>query len=511
MEAKENRHPPAIIRGTLLLRGGLLGLFALVAFLSACSFLSLVVTIVCLLLMGLIPIGLGFLKAPSRQIHLGIALTDFVLASLANTVLVLRDGSGILFPLYVMLAIETVVWWGRMGALMTAALSGGTMLLLALLSPHLPRPLALSTIVLVIGWSIFAGFVVHWAMQQWQESRTIAVQLARQEETLSRSRQLIDSWAETASALHGASSPRALLEKALRCAMDGTASSVGLVAVRQGPGGEWRTECWEGFALLSPWKTTLQRGERLPVPAQGDVVEIKAVLEVPFRTNDEEPYLAGRIVVGRKRDDPYREHEKHWLRFLAGYVGVLLEGVSLRQQLHQVHIEMDSLTLASGTLASPANLQAALEMACRDILRTFRLEEVWIVLAREQAAGGHILVYPANGPTRTETLSLRGRGISMLRRFLDSGTQLVMNRPGECRDILEAMGWEQVQSLACFPLSTRQTRWGFLCALADRPGAFSPRAQQSLTLFCGEMALAIENAYLRQALLPRTAAARQTG
>ena len=88
----------------------------------------------------------------------------------------------------------------------------------------------------------------------------------------------------------------------------------------------------------------------------------------------------------------------------------------------------------------------------------------------------------------------------MLRRFLDSGTSLIINRRGEWPELFDRMGWEEAQAVAAFPLFVLEHRWGAICLLARIPDAFPPHTQQSLAIFSSEVALALENYYLRRAV-----------
>jgi GAF domain-containing protein len=235
-------------------------------------------------------------------------------------------------------------------------------------------------------------------------------------------------------------------------------------------------------------------------------MEVLHVLQAPLRAaaaarSDDGEQTWGQIVVARHRGLPYHDTEEQWLHLLAGYAAVVLENSFLQGQLGRIRQEADSIVLAGWTLASLPNPAAAMEMACRKILGTLDLHQVVIFLYRDDDGSGcHVITYPADGPTLTAQCSLRGRGLSLLQRFLDGGTALVINRRREYPDLFSAMGWDDpVQAAACFPLYVLQHRWGVLCLLAKTAGAFPAQTQQNLAIFSGEVAMALENSYLRQA------------
>jgi len=270
--------------------------------------------------------------------------------------------------------------------------------------------------------------------------------------------------------------------------------------------GDVRPECWHGFSLPGPGTRALQPADRMPSADGGTPVEVRHVLQAPIRTavasapGSGEPLL-GQIFVARHQGPPYQESEGRWLHLLASYAAVFLENNLLQGQLGRLRQEADSIVLAGWTLASLPDPAAAMEMACRKILATLDLDRVVIYLYGEgDEPGCEIITYPADGPTSTLRSPLQGRGLSLLRRFLDGGTALICNRQAEFPHLLAAMAWgDRVQAVACFPLYVLQHRWGALCLLARHSGAFPPETQQNLAIFSGEVAMALENSYLRQA------------
>ncbi|MGC8874530.1 MAG: GAF domain-containing protein, partial [Chloroflexia bacterium] len=362
--------------------------------------------------------------------------------------------------------------------------------------------LGLAAAAVTMGWSIVLGYLVQWVLGQWQAGHRLALQIAHHEHALNRIRERLQSWERTWKQLRRANTPRELLEVALQEALIGTGSSFGLVTTR-GPGGEgWRTACWEGFSPR-PGTVGLRIGERVPSPSGETTLEVRHLLHVALclqgERGEENPAL-GHIYVARHEGPPYTDSDGAWLRILASYTAILLDNLLLRRELGHVQEQADSIARAGWSLVTVSDPETALEFACRSVIAALGLERVVLFLSgRAGEPGCYVLTCPAEGTASTVWHPLQGRGLSLLRRLLSSGGPLVLNRRTECPELFAEMGWDEpLQSVACFPLSVPQQSSAILCLLATRPGAFSSYAQQSLAIFCGEVALALENACLRQ-------------
>jgi GAF domain-containing protein len=207
----------------------------------------------------------------------------------------------------------------------------------------------------------------------------------------------------------------------------------------------------------------------------------------------------GRLIVARTSGPPYQPDDEQWLSILAGFTAALIDNRSLRGQLGRIREETDSLLLASWTLSALPDPAEAMELACRSVLGTLKLQQVVIFLyGRENESGCRVVTYPDEAPTQTASLPLQGRGLRMLRRFLDAGAPVIFNQRGEWPELFDVMGWKEIQAVACFPLYVLGRCWGVLCMLAKTPDAFPPPTQQNLAIFSGEIAMALENYYLRQ-------------
>lgn len=512
MDAQRIKRTVQLVRTLLLLRLALLGMFLVVVLLvyASCGTGVLLSLGLILLIMAVGPLlAYAFRRHLTnlRLVHLGIALCDFLLACLANLLAVQLQGTPFLFPLLFIVVIEAACWWNWPGALVTGAASWAILSFLYLKSSLLLPRHGLALLALVLGWTAFLSYLAQWALQLWHERQEIADRLVQQAEVLRQARGLFHASAEIFAHLVEAPSDQALLEETLRWAIEGTASTLGLIVLQEANHKQARVACWDGFALPHLGKATLQPGERLPPPTGDQPIEVCCVLESPLTAStDPEPGGApttrGRVLVARHQAIPYRESDQRWLDLLTNYLAVLLENRALQGQLGQFQRETDSVILARSALASLSNPASALEMACRDVLGAMGLDRVELFLYRhDQQAGCHVLTYAADGPAHVAKTSLQGRGLRLLRRFLDSGTPLVANHPSECPEIFEAMGWrDDVQSVACFPLQALQYCWGTICLLAQRPRAFPSRTQQNLVIFSGEVAVALENTYLRQVL-----------
>jgi GAF domain-containing protein len=441
-----------------------------------------------------------------RVTQVGITLFDLLMVSLVNILAVTNSDTPYFFPLFLIISVEAAFWWGWAGALFCGATGGLVLSLLYLTAPGTAPYLWLALLVVTLGWPLVLGVFVQWALHQWQQGRRFADELTRQGDALRREQSRFRHWQETCLALDEAPTYQALLATALECAVVGTGSSVGLVALRAPDGEGFHVECAYGFDLPSLGRDTLRPADEVSMLGGGDLMKVRHVLEASLRAapaaSNNGHSLVGRIVVAQDQEWTYQEGDERWMRLLTGYTGVLLENRFLAGQLGRLRHEADGIVLAGSTLASLPNPAAAMEMACRNILHALALERVVIVLYGEaEQKGCHIIAYPADGPTCTVTASLQGRGPRLLQGFLRSGAPLIVNRRGECPEIFEAMSWDgDVQAAACFPLSTQRRRWGALCLLAESPGAFPPQTQQNLAIFNGEVAMALENFYLRRAL-----------
>ena len=226
----------------------------------------------------------------------------------------------------------------------------------------------------------------------------------------------------------------------------------------------------------------------------------------PLRPTLEEPAASdaaglGRLIVARTAGAAYQPGEEQWLSILASFTAALIDNRSLRGELGRIQEETDSILLASRTLASLPDSAAAMELACRNVLGKLKLQQVVIFFyGQGNGSGCRIVAYPEQGPAQMATMPLQGRGLRLLRRFLDSGTPVIFNRRNEWPELFDLMAWEEAQAVACFPLYVLGRCWGVLCMLARVPDAFPPQTQQNLAIFSGEIAMALENYYLRQAI-----------
>lgn len=505
MDKQNTGEKLAILRGLLFVRLVFVGPFLLLVIDPDCERPAALGVILLLLAMAGLPVGLYFLRRPllgHARAPAILAVGDFVVVSLVNLIASQCHGLPLLFPLYFIVAIEAACWWGWTGALISGAASGLVLSWLFAGPIVSELNLKLAMIALNLGWPVVLGYFTQWILRQWRERQRIAGWLARQEELVRRVQDHIQSWQEVWEDLWQAATPEDLLRLTLQKAQAVTGSTLGLVVSRHPQRGTLGVECWDGFALPTPGQTSLRCGEELPMP-DGGTVRVRHVLEVPLgvAAPDNGPADLGRLIVARSADEPYREEEKRWLQVLAGVSATLLENRFLKGRLGQLHEEADSVVLAGWTLASLPDPAAAMEMACRNILDTFDLQQVVIFLCDQgEPPGYRVIVYSAGEPVRNVTVSLQGKGLHMLRRLLDSGTSLIINRRGEWPELFERMGWEEAQAVASFPLFVLEHRWGVLCMLSRVADAFPPHTQQNLAIFSGEVALALENHYLRQAV-----------
>lgn len=492
-----------ILRSLLFLRMGLLGPFFLLVGAEQDLWPSLAAPVVLLLLaLAVLPVAVYFLQRralahPAAPVVLavgdfaGISLVNFLIASQCR-------GTPLLFPLYFIVAVEASCWWGWTGALVSAAASG--VVLSWLFSDLYAGPYSgLAMITLTLGWPVALGYFAQWILQQWRERRRIAAWLARQEDLLGQVRGRIQSWQEVWQEMQRAGTSQELFRVTLERALAGTSSCLGLIARQDPHSGEVRAECWRGLALFHPGQTSLRCGERVAGPA-GEVIRVGSVLEASLAGSGSGAAELGHLFVARTSEEPYGEEEERYLRVLASAAATILENRFLQGQLGRLRDEADSIALAGWTLSSLPDPAAALEMACRNVLSALDLKQVVIFLyGRGQQNGCRVIVYPAREPARTMDVSLQGKGPRLLRRLLASGTSLVLNRRSECPELFDLMEWEDAQAVACFPLFVLQHCWGLLCLLAGTPGAFPPHTQQNLAIFSGEVAMALENFYLRRA------------
>jgi transcriptional regulator with GAF, ATPase, and Fis domain len=250
----------------------------------------------------------------------------------------------------------------------------------------------------------------------------------------------------------------------------------------------------------------LNAGERLPARRGATWVEVRHVLMAPLRpalppSTAQDATDLGRLVVARAGGAPYQPSDEQWLNILASFTAALIDNRSLRGQLGRIREETDSILVASWTLASLPDPAAAMELACRNVLATLKLQQVMIFLyGRENEPGCRVVTYPEQGSAQTATMPLQGRGLRLLRRFLDAGTPVIFNQRGEWPELFDLMAWNEAQAVACFPLYVLGRCWGVLCMLAKVPDTFSAQTQQNLAIFSGEIAMALENYYLRQAI-----------
>ncbi len=507
MERNNGQEQVLILRGLVGVRLALILPLLLVAFLDpSCHSPAAIRPCLLLLTMAAVPTLLYFLRRSWTGwpvFPLALTFFDFLMA----TSLVLFSGmSGlppVFYPLYFLVAVEAACWWGWAGALLSGAV-GGTILSWLYAGTGVISPAQrLLMIALTLAWPGVIGYFVQWALRQWRERRRMASWLASQKEAARQVQDHLEQWYATWTALRQTTSLQELVQITLQKALEHTSSHLGLIALRDPQGIGLRAECWQGFALPEPGRTTLRRGERLPALGENGLVEVGEVLEVPLVVPGvvprERPTELGHIVVARHTPRPYLPDEEQRLRLLAGYAAALLENRFLHGQLMRLREETDGLLLAAGTLSSLPEPAAAMEMACRSVLDRLGLEQVVLFLCGEGKTGYRAVIYSAREETRTVTLALPGKGLRLLERLLESGTSLVLNRRGEMPELFEAMGWgEEIQAVACFPLHVFHHRWGLLCLLSVFPNAFPTQTQQHLALFSGEIALALENYYLRQ-------------
>ena len=264
--------------------------------------------------------------------------------------------------------------------------------------------------------------------------------------------------------------------------------------------------CSTFLILPDAERTTLLPGDKLPARDGEGGVEVRHVLVAPLRpavssAAGHEPTDLGRLIVARPAGPAYQTSDEQWLNILSSFTAALVDNRFLRGQLGRIQEESDSLLLAGWTLAALPDPAEAMELACRNILGTLSLQQVVIFLyGQESEPGCRVVVYPEQGPSQTATMPLQGRGLRLLRRFLDAGTSVIFNQRSEWPELFDLMAWKEVQAVACFPLYVLGRCWGALCLLAKTPDTFPPQTQQNLAIFSGEIAMALENYYLRQAI-----------
>jgi hypothetical protein len=500
-----------ILRGLLLLRLALLApFFVAIVVAAACKPNVGVGLVLLLLILAAAPFPLYVFRRDllvHPRVPQALVLFDFLFASLMSYIAAGSGGLPIFFPLYFLLvALEAACWWGWAGSLISGA-AGSVVLALLYMDPssRLADNQGWGMLALVMGWPVVLGYFTQWALRQWRERRRMTTWLTEQEGVVGQVRERLSGWQAACAALQQVTTVQELAKTVLREALTNTGSTLGLVALRDPRSGALRAECWTGFALPGADSTTLQLGDRLPAPQGGGVVEVRYVQEISLPTAtlsavDGRTLELGRIVVARQSGRPYQEGEGHWLQIMASHAAVLLENRFLRGQLGRVQEEAGSIAAAGLTLASLPDPAAAMELACRNVLDALHLQRVVIFLySGEMERGCTVIVYSAQEPARTATLSLQGKGLRLLRRFLDGGTSVVINRRGEWPELFDLMGWSgEVQAAACFPLYVLEHRWGALCLLAELPDAFPSQTQENLTIFSGEVSMALENFYLRQ-------------
>lgn len=505
MERPRNREAIQVLRGLLVLRWGLIVPFLLIATGHSCTPSLTLTTVILLLLMAGLP-TLGYLfrrdLLVQQKTQVGITIADFVLTSVLNGLLVHIQEKPLFFPLFILVSVEAACWLHWYGS-MTSGFLGGVVLYLQYMTTfRQDTELWMIAIGVTMVWGLVLGYFAQRLLGTlWQTSD----RLAYQENALRQSQDQLSSWQTIWNTLSQKGSLQALLDTALSCALEGTGSTLGLIALRRPYEEDFCAQCWKGFALTSPSKTSFHKSETLPGQEDGRQRQVFHLLKAPLQAAslssvDEGLSLLGWITVARDYDHPYQDSEKTWLHTLSGYTTVLVENLSLQGQLGQIRHETDGIAQASWTLAALPNPTDALEMACRRILSTFDLAELVLLLyGGIDRSGSLSITYPADGPARTATKSLQGRGLRLLRKFLDTGTPLIVNRRGEFPELFEAMGWDhEIQAVACFPLVALHRRWGAICLLARVPGPFRPQTQQRLEVFTGEIAMALENFYLRR-------------
>ncbi len=503
MDRQGDQEALLVFRGLLLLRLALLApFFVAIVFAAECKPGVAAGLILLLLILAVAPLPPYFLRRELLAHPLVprvLVVLDFAVATLLSHAAAANSGLPIFFPLYFLLvALEASCWWGWVGALLSGA-SGNVVLALLYMGQGRLDDLGLGMVALIMAWAVVVGYFTQWALRQWRERRRMVAWLARQESLAGQAWEWLSGWQETCAALRQVASVQELLKAVLHEALSHTASSLGLVALYDPRGEALRAECWEGFALAGAEITTLRVGDQLPVSEGGGLAEVRHVCEVALPAGGR-PAELGRIVVARQIDRPYQEGEEHWLRIMASHAAVLIENRLLRGQLGRVQEEAGSIAAAGMTLTALPDPAAAMELACRNILDALHLQQVVIFLYRgETERGCTAVVYAAQEPVRTVDLPLQGKGLRLLRRFLDGGAAVVINRREEWPELFDLMGWcGEVQSAACFPLYVLDRRWGALCLLADLPDTFTSQTQENLTLFSGKVAMALENSYLRR-------------
>ncbi|MBN1483788.1 MAG: GAF domain-containing protein [Chloroflexia bacterium] len=508
MESPGSRELLQVVRGLLGLRAGLLFPFLIIAALLSCTPALAACTITTLLLMAVFPLVVYTQRQDlllQRRFQGGLAIGDLVLITLLNSLLTFYQDAPMFFPLYLLVAIETAFWWGWWGSLFSGALGAGALYLQYLSMAGQDSILWPAAAAITMGWTVVVGYFVQITLTHWLRT---ADQLAIREKDLQLSQRQLLGWRSIWNALSQEVSSQQLLEHSLRFALEGTASPVGLIAMEDPIEDHCRTVCWRGFALSSPNQTIFRPDDCLPSSGANESLHVHHVLRVPLKTpapleNGLESAPLGWIVTARTTAEPYQPNDEHWLDMLATYAAVMLENLSLQGQLNRLQHESHSIALAGWTLASLPNPTAAIETACRRILGDLALSRVTIFLYgrgnETSSAGCRMLTYPVDGPACTVLMAMQGRGLNQLRRFLERGTPLIANRRSECPEIFAAMEWDEgIQSAACFPLVAPQRQWGVICLLAAHSGAFSPQTQQSLDILSREIAMTLENVYLRR-------------
>ncbi len=506
MERPNGQEQVLILRGLVFVRLALILPLFLVAFLDPSCYPPVAIRPCLLLLtMAAVPTLVYLLRrlwVERPFFPLVLTLFDFLMTT---SLVLFSSQSGLppaFYPLYFLVALESACWWGWTGALLSGAIGATILSWLYTGTEIIPPVQRLLMISLTLAWPVVLGYFVQWALRQWRERRHMASWLADQKEAARHLQAHLEQWYATWTALSRAGSFQELFRIALQEALKQTSSSLGLIALRDPQGASLRVEYWQGFTLPDPGRATLRPGERVPALEENDSVEVREVLEMPLvasGTSETGSAELGRIVVARHTSHPYLPAEKQWLRLLAGYMAMLLENRFLHGQLMRLREETDGLLLATGTLSSLPDPAAAMEMACRNVLERLGLKQVVLFLYGEGETGYRAVIYSAREETRTVTSTLPGKGLRLLQRLLESGASLVLNRRGEMPKLFEAMGWgEEVQAVACFPLHVLHHRWGLLCLLAGSPNAFPSQTQRHLALFSGEIALALENYYLRR-------------
>ncbi len=435
-----------------------------------------------------------------------LVVFSFAMTSIVSVIGAVMNVPPVFFFIYSILVVaEAACWWGYAGALASAAL-GGTLLTVAYAAPRWPyRELSLTISSLNLAWAIVVAYMVQKVLGLWRENRRMALWLRDQQGRVRQINDQLYGWQEVYEALQQTESPHDLLELALREAMRLSGSPLGLAVLRDPYTHGLRAESWQGFALADPERTALRVGDRVLLQSGEGWIEVGEVREAPLRGADPTDVSAagdmGRLIVARPKGAPYQESDGRWLEMLATFVAALLENRFLRREIGRVQSEAESILQASWTLAALPDPAAAMEMACRHVLSAWNLDEVMIFLyGRENEPGCQVMVYTAQEPPRTTVMPLLGRGLRLLRRFLDAGTSMIFNRRSDWPEIFDLMSWNDVQAVACFPLYVLGHRWGALCLLAKKPNAFPPQAQQNLAIFSGEIAMTLENFYLRQAI-----------